>query len=215
MKGQQSLTIGVGYFRFKPMEESLILASASPRRRELLRKSGLSFDVVVAEVDERLPAHLPLSEAVMAVAVQKATWVSRRYPRRWVLAADTVVALEGEVFLKPESAKEAVTMLKRLSGRSHEVLTGYCLQNLSRKRTRKGVEKTIVTMRRLRQEEIDRYVESGEPFDKAGGYAIQEAGGAFITRIYGSYSNVVGLPLAEVVSLLLEEGVMVPWKKVA
>ncbi len=194
---------------------SLILASGSKRRQELLTKVGISYRVVEAKIEENLPEEMPTDRAVIKLARDKAAWVEERFPNEWILAADTVVALGDEIFQKPRDASGAQEMLRRLSGRSHEVFTGYCLRNRELNKTREGVSRTIVTMKSLSQREIEGYVKSGEPMDKAGAYAIQGIGAMFITRIYGSYTNVVGLPLAEVVALLMEEGVASPWEQMS
>jgi len=190
----------------------LILASGSRRRQELLTKVGISYRVMEADIEESLPNDVPIEEAVAALALKKAAWVESRCPRDWILAADTVVVLENVVLQKPKDRDDAARMLRHLSGRSHEVFTGFCLRNGKLDRTRKGVARTVVTMKTLSPKEIEGYVETGEPMDKAGAYGIQGIGAMFITKIYGSYTNVVGLPLAEVVDMLMEEGVASPWE---
>jgi septum formation protein len=195
------------------METGLILASRSERRQELLAQVGISYKVVEAQIEEYLPEEVATEYAVVKLARDKAAWVEERFPENWILAADTVVALGDSIFQKPMNKAEAIRMLQRLSGRSHEVFTGYCLRNRSLDRTREGVARTVVTMKLLSNMEIKGYVKTGEPMDKAGAYAIQGLGAMFITRIYGSYTNVVGLPLAEIVALLMEEGVASPWER--
>ena len=191
----------------------LILASKSERRQELLAKVGISYTVVEAKIEEHLPEEMATEQAVVKLARDKAMWVEERYPENWILAADTVVVLGDVIFQKPGNEAEAVAMLQRLSGRSHEVFTGYYLGNRALNRTREGVARTVVTMKSLFRTEIEGYVKTGEPMDKAGAYAIQGIGAMFIEKIYGSYTNVVGLPLAEVVTLLMEEGVASPWEQ--
>jgi len=193
------------------METGLILASASERRRQLLSKAGIPFRIVESLDEECFSAEAPVEEEVVRLALQKAAFVEKQYPDSWILAADTVVAFGGEVLQKPENAGDACRMLKRLNGRSHEVFTGFCLRNAGKSRTRAGVSRTIVTMKSLATREIEGYVTTGEPMDKAGAYAIQGIGAMFIERICGSYTNVVGLPLAEVISLLEEEGILSLW----
>ncbi|MGE0446421.1 MAG: nucleoside triphosphate pyrophosphatase [Vicinamibacterales bacterium] len=174
----------------------LILASASPRRAELLRAAGLSFDVVVADVDESIhPGESP-ETYVRRVAGAKARAVTQRMPGRRVLAADTTVVVDGEILAKPADANDAGRMLRRLSGRTHQVLTAVCLDG------RCEVESTDVEFVELTEDEIAWYVASGEPMDKAGAYAIQGLASRFISRIRGSYSNVVGLPVARVYAML-------------
>jgi len=194
------------------MGMSLILASGSRRRQELLAKVGISYRAMEADIEESLPNDLPIEEAVAALALEKAAWVEARCPGDWILAADTVVVLGSAVLQKPEDRDDAARMLGYLSGRSHEVFTGFCLRNGRLDRTRKGFARTVVTMKTLSSKEIEGYVETGEPMDKAGAYGIQGIGAMFITQIYGSYTNVVGLPLAEVVDMLMEEGVASPWE---
>ncbi len=186
------------------------MASASQRRRELLLRAGISFRVAKADVEEVFPPGRVVEEAVVSLARAKAGAVEKRFPEDWILAADTVVVLGETPLQKPVDRTEAATMLKRLSGRSHEVFTGYCLRNRARNRTLTGVARTIVVMKSLSLEEIEAYVRTGEPLDKAGAYGIQGIGAMFITQIYGSYTNVVGLPLAEVVTLLMREGIAFP-----
>lgn len=192
------------------MGNSLILASASKRRQELLARIGIPFRVVVADSREVWPGEQSIEEAVATVALEKVRWVEEQYPDAWILAADTVVVLGESILQKPRDRQDAVHMLQRLSGRSHEVFTGYCLRNRALGRTLTGAERTIVVMRNLSLSEIEGYVRAGEPMDKAGAYGIQGVGAMFISRIYGSYTNVVGLPLAEVVALMMREGIISP-----
>lgn len=195
------------------MGKGLILASRSKRRQELLTKVGISYRVAEADIEEILPVDRPIEDAVIELAIEKAARVEELYPDYWILAADTVVALGDEILQKPRDRGDAVRMLQRLSGRSHEVFTGYCLRNRALDRTLKGASRTIVTMKVLSSHEIEGYVKSGEPMDKAGAYGIQGMGAMFIMRIYGSYTNVVGLPLAEIVSMLMNEGIASPWEE--
>lgn len=180
----------------------LILASASPRRRELLDRMGLAHVVVPADVDETpLPGEAP-EELVSRLAEAKATHVLRAHAadRPVVLAADTVVVVDGTVLGKPADAADAAAMLRRLSGRTHEVLTGVAVARGDRVEV--VVERTAVTFAELDDAEIAAYVGTGEPLDKAGAYGIQGRGGNFVTRIEGSYDNVVGLPTRTVRDLL-------------
>ena len=194
------------------METGLILASASERRRQLLSKAGIAFQVVESHTEEHFSTEAPVEQEVVRLALQKAAFVEERYPDYWILAADTIVAFGGEVLQKPENAGDACRMLRRLSGRSHEVFTGFCLRHRGESRTRTGVSRTVVTMKPLTSREIAGYVATGEPMDKAGAYGIQGIAAMFIESICGSYTNVVGLPLAEVISLLEEEGVVSLWE---
>lgn len=182
----------------------LILASASPRRAELLQAAGIPFEVSPAEVDERFqPGETP-RDAVARVAEIKAAAAAERHPGDVVLAADTTVVVSGQVLGKPVDRSDAVRMLCALSGREHDVLTGVCV--CSQHRRLVHVELTRVFMAALSDEEIEWYVATGEPADKAGAYAAQGLASRFVARIEGSYSNVVGLPIASVYRLLTEVG---------
>jgi septum formation protein len=181
----------------------LVLASASPRRQDLLRAAGFDFVVDAADVDEsRLPAETP-RQYVERLACAKARSVSQRHPDALVLGADTAVVLGDEVLGKPDSPEAAAAMLGRLSGRAHEVLTGVAV--IGRGQVRSRVEQTTVWIQRLSPQDVAAYVASGEPLDKAGAYAIQGLASRFVSRIDGSYSNVVGLPLVAVAQLLRAE----------
>jgi nucleoside triphosphate pyrophosphatase len=181
---------------------SLILASASPRRRELLTRAGIDIDVDPAHVDERSE---PPEQYVERIARLKASAVAVRHPGRPVLGADTIVVVDGDVLGKPADAAEATGMLRRLAGRTHQVLTGIALAWAGR--IALEIERTDVVMSPMSEDDIAWYVRSGEPLDKAGAYAIQGLASRFVTRIEGSYSNVVGLPVATVVELLRTSGV--------
>ena len=182
----------------------IILASASPRRAELLRAAGIEFDVMPANADEAVHPGETAEAYVRRVAEAKARAVQPRANGRPVLAADTVVVVDGAILGKPVDRDDATRMLRMLSGRSHEVLTAVCLAggpdpeggpDKVRAAVTK-IETTTVQFARLSDEDIDWYVSSGEPDDKAGAYAIQGLASRFITRISGSYSNVVGLPVS-------------------
>lgn len=181
----------------------LILASGSPRRRELLAYFGLPFAVIPSDAEEN--AQGPGLERVAALARLKGTEVARRYPALPVLSADTLVCVDDLVLGKPADAEDAVKMLRLLSGRWHSVYTGTCLRTPDGQ-LREKVDTTRVKFRTLHAAEIDRYVATGEPMDKAGAYAMQEIGGLFVERIDGSPTNVIGLPLAVVASLLQAAG---------
>jgi septum formation protein len=183
----------------------LILASASPRRRELLAAAGFEFDVDVADVDERRHAGESPPAYVERVARAKTAVASARHADRPVIGADTVVVVDGDVLGKPGDSAAAEAMLLRLSGRAHEVLTGIAVAWQGS--VTAAIERTTVWMRPLTDVEIGWYVASGEPMDKAGAYAIQGLASRFVTRIDGSYTNVVGLPVAALVALLVRAGV--------
>jgi len=185
----------------------LILASASPRRAEILRDAGLTFTVLSSAVDETPFAHELPQDHVKRLAEAKAELVAARAVGPCIIiAADTVVMLEGHIFGKPRSSEDARKMLEQLSGRTHSVLTGVALIRLPDAERRSFVESTLVHFNRLTGEEITEYLATGEPHDKAGAYAIQGRGGRHIPRIEGCYFNVVGLPLARVVSALKDIG---------
>jgi nucleoside triphosphate pyrophosphatase len=174
----------------------LILASNSPRRRELLQNAGFEFDVRPSGIEEtRLPNESP-EDFARRLACDKALDVARQSsPGSLVLGADTVVAINGEILEKPADAADAARMLHTLSGRRHRVITGVCLVRAPEAVLAWTHETTFVTFRNLTDDEIDSYVASGEPFDKAGGYAIQGLASRFVPRIEGCYFNVVGLPI--------------------
>lgn len=178
----------------------LVLASASPRRRHLLDRLGLRFDVQPTDADETWPAHLPAGPAAEEVALRKAHAIDR--PDALVLAADTVVVLDGHVLGKPADDAEAARTLRQLSGRTHEVATGLALRLGDREAT--AHELTRVTFAPLTEAEIAAYVATGSPLDKAGSYGIQDDLGALLVqRIDGDYFNVVGLPLRRLYEVLL------------
>jgi septum formation protein len=185
----------------------LILASTSPRRAEILRNAGLPFSVISSAIDETpLPGESP-SELVRRLANRKAELVAARtVGPAIVIAADTVVVVEGHILGKPRSTDDARHMLERLSGRSHAVTTGVSLMRLPDTESREFVESTLVHFNRLSANEITRYLATEEPHDKAGAYAIQGRAGRYIPRIEGCYFNVVGLPLSRVLTELHELG---------
>jgi len=178
----------------------LILASASPRRAELLRNAGIPFTVVPAHVrEEPLPDETPLNYA-QRLARDKALAIFASHPEDAVLGADTVVVVDGHLLEKPTDAEDAARMLRLLSGRTHQVITGVCLAASGFERTE--AEVTQVTFSQLSEDEIAAYVRTGEPMDKAGAYAIQGIASRWAERIEGCYFNVVGLPLPRVYRLL-------------
>ena len=185
----------------------LILASASARRAEILHDAGLSFAVLSSAVDETpMPGESP-AELVQRLADAKAELVSARaVAPAIIIAADTEVVLDGHVLGKPRTSEDARQMLRKLSGRTHSVLTGVTLVRLPDVERRSFVETTQVHFAPIPDEEITRYVASGEPFDKAGSYGIQGRAGRFVPRIEGCYFNIVGLPLARLCQELKELG---------
>ncbi len=180
----------------------LILASESPRRKALLKDLGLRLKIVPAEVRE-IPRHRedPVSFS-LRMAEEKAHIVSCLYPGQWVLGADTVVVLGEKMLGKPKDSQEAKRFLQLLSGEIHRVITGFCLKNRVLNRTLIKSISTRVHFKSLSSEEIDWYVQTGEPLDKAGAYAIQGKGAFCVKKISGSYTNVVGLPVTEVLAVL-------------
>lgn len=186
----------------------LVLASASPRRRAFLEQLGIPFTVVPANLDERVLRGEKPQDYVLRIAQQKAARVAAIEEGALVLAADTSVVVDDEVLGKPSDAADAATMLKRLSGREHVVMTGVAIDGTERIAVRVD---TKVRFRPLSDEEIRWYVATGEPLDKAGGYGIQGLAGAFVRSIDGSASNVVGLPLSETIGMLQLARFPLPW----
>ena len=180
----------------------IVLASASPRRRDLLAQAGIACEVVPANVDESRRPDEPPADYVLRVAHEKAAAVAPRVDGAVVVAADTAVVVDGDVLGKPADASEARAMLARLSGRTHTVFSAVVVQRCTR--VVSCVVPTQVTMRTIRDDEIAAYVAGDEPYDKAGGYAIQGRAGAFVSRVEGSYTGIVGLPLCEALELLRE-----------
>ncbi len=179
----------------------VILASASPRRSQLLGQMGLTFRVVPADADETLPEGMSPAQAVTLLAQRKAELVAAGHPDALVIAADTVVAVEGCILGKPAGREEAAAMLRRLSDRQHEVLTGLCVAADGRLHT--ATERTVVRFDPWSEADIAGYVASGDPMDKAGGYGIQGGAGMFVSAIEGCYYNVMGLPLSALRRLLI------------
>jgi len=184
----------------------LLLASASPRRAELLKQAGIPFRVEVSLVDEPAEKSSTPRGLVLKLARKKALEVSTRFQDRYILAADTIVMHDGEVIGKPADETDASRMLACLSGKKHEVYTGLALLDTSNGSLENGVAVTSVWMKELSALHIRNYVATGEPFDKAGAYAIQGFAGLFIDRIEGCYTNVVGLPLGLLFDLLTRSG---------
>ncbi|HEX7151133.1 MAG TPA: Maf family protein [Thermoanaerobaculia bacterium] len=184
-----------------------ILASASPRRRELLASIGLDFDVLPSHVPEvRADGEAP-EEYVARLSRDKAAALAQEHPSRWVIAADTTVLLGEQLLEKPVDEADARRMLKTIAGQTHIVYTGVTLVNLERKHHETRVAESEVRMLPLSDDEIAWYVSTGEPMDKAGAYAVQGIGAMFIESIHGSYTNVVGLPLATLFQMLRRAGI--------
>lgn len=184
------------------MKNTIVLASASPRRSELLESAGLVFRVAPADIDETpLPDEEPVDH-VLRLAEEKAKASSERTEGRFFLGADTIVLCDGEIMGKPKDADDAERMLKKLSGVPHEVVTGFAIYDKQRTGAVREAVRTKVYFKKLRDEEIASYIATGCPFDKAGAYAIQGGAAHMVQKIDGSYTNVVGLPLCEVVEQL-------------
>lgn len=183
----------------------LILASKSPRRSELLTQAGIVFEVVPADVDEITDPELSIQENIKALATLKATWVAKNNTDAFVLGADTVVVLDNQIIGKPCDRQDAQQILSRLSGKTHQVVTGYALITPESKVLSDTVT-SLVSFHNLTQETIENYIDSGEPMDKAGAYAIQGLGKKLIAGYEGSYTNIVGLPVDEVLHCLKSAG---------
>lgn len=185
--------------------EKIILASNSPRRRELLAQAGIDFEVIPADIDEVVESDSP-AEVVMSLSKQKALWVADQNPYRTVIGADTVVAYDGEILGKPKDEQEALDMLSMLSGRTHKVYTGVTIVRDSATEGR-DVEtfavETSVTMYENDRQTLLEYIATKEPMDKAGAYGIQGKGALLVKEIKGDYFNVVGLPIAELCRRLM------------
>lgn len=184
------------------MNSSIVLASASPRRSELLESAGIAFSVAPADIDEEsLPQEDPV-DYVLRLAEEKAKATAASVPGRFFIGADTIVLCDGEIMGKPKDHDDAQRMLKKLSGVRHEVVTGYAVYDKERHGATRDAVRTRVLFKSLRDEEIESYIATGCPFDKAGAYAIQGGAAYMVRSIEGSYTNVVGLPLCEVVEAL-------------
>jgi septum formation protein len=183
---------------------AIVLASASPRRSELLARVGIRFAVVPSRVSEEvLPGETP-EAYVVRLSRDKAREVAQRpeVPGRWFIGSDTIVLRDDDILGKPKDAQEAAAMLRSLAGRRHRVLSGYAVFDRRSGATVSGAVATAVRFKELTEQEIAGYIATGEPFDKAGAYAIQGIGVFMVLGIEGSYTNVVGLPLCEVVEVL-------------
>jgi septum formation protein len=189
--------------------QNLILASSSPRRKELLENLHLSFDIFSSDVDESYDPGLSPAEIVMELADRKAQAVFKERPSAFVIGSDTIVVLDGKILGKPENEADAINMLKMLSGRQHDVYTGVSI--LSPNHSSRFNERTEVIFWELTDEEIKAYVQSGEPFDKAGAYGIQQLGSMLVKKINGDYFAVVGLPVSRTIRELKKVGYKLPY----
>ena len=189
--------------------KDFILASASPRRRELMELMGIDFEVLVSDADESaVPKDLPIKLYVQELALLKATAIAKyvlHNKKAHIIAADTVVTLDGKILGKPKDKADAINMLTELSGKTHEVYTGICVMRMSDAKSVCKAVCTRVSFKKLTAEKIEAYVKTKEPMDKAGAYGIQGKGSMLIDGIEGDYFNVVGLPVAALSALLEEE----------
>jgi len=178
----------------------IILASGSPRRKELLKNIFDKFDVIVPDIEEIVPSFINPQDGPVYLAKKKAEKIAEKWPESLVIGSDTGVFIDDMVLGKPEDEEHAVAMLKKLSGRKHKVITGCCVIYNNKKTC--FSEETIVEFKYLTLTEIDEYIKTGEPFDKAGGYGIQGMASSFISSIIGDYNNVVGLPTIELEKMI-------------
>ena len=184
----------------------IILASASPRRKELLKNLGLDFEVVPASIDEKIPFGIPPHLVVMDISYKKAKTLTK-YDDSLIIAADTIVVLNNEILGKPVDEEQAFTMLKSLSNKTHSVYTGVAI--LYKNKERRFFEKTDVTFKNIDDETAKRYIKTGEPLDKAGAYGIQNKGALLVKSISGDYFNVVGLPISRLAEELKGFGIQI------
>ena len=193
--------------------QPLVLASTSPRRRAYFADLGLDFTVCAADIDEQAREGEEPEPFVLRLAGEKAVAVRHLYPSSWVVAADTVVCIDGRLLGKPMDTDDAVEMLMALSGREHHVLTGFCVTCEKEDILVRRAVDSSVRFAAFGREVARAYAETGEPLDKAGAYGIQGKGAFLVERISGSYSNIVGMPLHEVLEVLLERRVVVPGRR--
>lgn len=189
-----------------PQSTQIILASGSPRRREILEQIGLPFVVVPSQADETMSEGISPFMAVQSLSLLKAADVAKTQPKEaLVIGADTVVVFENEILTKPQDKEDAKAMLSRLSGNCHSVLTGLTVLRCRDGKSISVTEETKVYFKELSEKEIESYVNTNEPMDKAGSYGVQGLGGLFVEKLDGDYYNVVGLPLAKLGKILQEE----------
>ncbi|MCJ7839898.1 Maf family protein [Lederbergia sp. NSJ-179] len=188
--------------------KDLILASTSPRRKELLQKLNIPFTTFSPNVDESICQKLSPEDTVLTLSSRKANVAAQQFPAATIIAADTIVVSEHKILGKPKSRQEAKQMLCKLSGKRHFVFTGVTV--IDEKKVESFYEKTAVDFWPLTNEEINKYLDSGEPFDKAGAYGIQGSGALFVKSIHGDYFSVVGLPISRLFRLLVEKRLVPP-----
>lgn len=189
------------------MIQKIILASGSPRRRELMTRIGFNFQYVTSNISEELTGDTDFAGQAMRLAAMKAYSVSNIYDEAYIIGADTIVVLDGKAYGKPQDAAEAKNTLRALSGKKHTVITGVALVNKREGVCDRFYESTDVYFRKFGDEFIDWYIETEEPFDKAGSYAIQGKGCLMVEKISGDYDNVVGLPVSSLFQHLIKAGI--------
>jgi septum formation protein len=187
----------------------IVLASSSPRRKELLEKIGLTFSIDPSDYDEKPPFDISPEGIAKVISLKKALKVAPKYPDAIIIAADTFGFFRGKIIGKPANPDEARSILMTLSGKSHRVITGYTILDTSNKQVTTHSAETRVYFKKLTQEEIDNYIKSGEPLDKAGAYGIQGLGSIIVKKIEGDYYNVMGLPLSALAESLKKFGINV------
>ncbi len=185
--------------------KKLILASGSPRRKEFLDKAGLTFEIITSDYVEDMTLSLPPTELVKFLSHGKALPVAKDHPEATVLSADTIVVCNGAILGKPHTEENARKMLRHLSGTEHSVFTGFTVIHIEDNKSHLQAVETKILFKELSDEEIDEYIATGDPLDKAGAYAIQKVGDKFVEKIDGSFSNVVGLPIEEVLAVLRDQ----------
>lgn len=188
-------------------DRTIILASTSPRRRELLQLTGLRFKVVASDYEEDLTYDLPPHALAIFLSKEKAKSVAKKYKNALIIAADTFIVVRDKIFGKPHTEEESMKMLKALNGKAHSVITGFTIIDTKSKRVLSKAIDTKVYFRKLTIKEIEAYVNSGETIDKAGAYAIQGLGSVIIRRIEGDYFNVIGLPICALIQGLKKFGI--------
>lgn len=189
------------------LEKEIILASQSPRRQELLHKLGVPFQVVSSQVvEEKRQSEVKIEHYVMKLALQKAEAVAKQYPEKVIISADTIVSANGQVLPKPENAAQAKAFLKMLSGKTHSVLTAVAIIDAGE--VNSFISKTEVTFYTIPEEMIEAYIQTEDPYDKAGAYGIQSDGLFFVKEIQGDYYSVMGLPLALLTKKLFELNIL-------
>ncbi len=189
--------------------KKIILASASPRRKELLQKIGLKFEVAPGDYEENIDSDLEPHRLVLQMSLKKAESAALRYHNAVIIAADTIGVIDRKILGKPHTESEARKMLREISGKSHTVITGFTILDTATKKTTSGTVDTTVYIKKLNAQELNDYVKTGEPLDKAGAYAIQGIGALIVDRIEGDYYNVMGLPLNALAQALKKFGIKV------